>query len=257
MPSRRPEIVEDVRRYYREILPVYELEAISHAHLSFWRRLARRARPARILEVGSGFGRITAELAKSAPTVGIDVSFELLSRAASGRGPARFVAADARHPPFASVFDLVVAPADPLSHFTRLSDRRRILAGIARALAPGGRFVLEGLYRRPGERVAPRRTVRHSGGVLEIEEEWLPEGRSGRWRATYRYSDRRTGEPERRVEATFTARSWDPARMRKEFASCGLTIERICGDFDGRPLRADSRRLVVFSRRARRVRRSR
>ena len=243
-----------MRRYYREILPVYELEAISGAHLFFWRRLARQERPGRILEIGSGFGRITAELAKSAPAIGIDVSFDLLSRAAPRGGRALFVAADARRVPFDRVFDLVVAPADPLSHFTRLADRRRILAGVARALTPGGRFVLEGLYRRPGIRVSPRRTIRHAGGVLAIEEEWLPEGLDGRWRATYRYRDRRPGEPERRIEATFAARAWDPARMRAEFATCGLSIERICGDFDGRPFRADSPRLVVFARRARRSR---
>jgi SAM-dependent methyltransferase len=251
MRLHRPEPVEEVRRYYREILPVYELEAISGAHLFFWRRLARQQRPGRILEIGSGFGRITAELAKSAPTVGIDVSFELLLRAAARGGQARFVGADARKVPFDRVFDLVVAPADPLSHFTRQADRRRILAGVARSLVPGGRFVLEGLHRRAGTRVAPRRTIRHDGGVLAIQEEWLPEGRSGRWRATYRYRDRRPGEPERRIEATFAARSWDPARMRREFDACGLRIERIWGDFDGRPFRESSPRLIVFARRPR------
>ena len=73
--------VEDVRAYYRKILPYYEKESVARAHLSFWRGLAARSAPGRILELGSGLGRITCALSRRAPTVGIDVSHEMLGRA--------------------------------------------------------------------------------------------------------------------------------------------------------------------------------
>jgi SAM-dependent methyltransferase len=254
--SRSGATAKQVRDYYRKILPFYELEALSHAHLSFWRGVARGAN--RVLEVGSGFGRITTELGRHASAVGIDLCLEMLSRAkrlaeaGPGRGSARFVAADLRESPFGAVFDLIVAPGDPLSHLTRLADRRRALRDVARLLIPGGRFVLEGLYRRPDATGAPRRTIVRTAGVLEIEEAWHPAGARQIWHARYRYRDRRPGEPDRTAEASFVARAWSPGRLRSLFAASGLTIEKICGDFDGRPFRRSSPRLVVFARRPRR-----
>ena len=142
--------VADVRSYYERILPFYELEAISRAHLAFWTALAKRFRPAAILEVGAGLGRITEALARQAPSVGIDLSLPMLALAQSRKRPrsrASFVAADMRRFDFAGTFDLVVAPGDPFSHLISLDDRRRALRAVARHLSPRGRFVLEGLYR--------------------------------------------------------------------------------------------------------------
>jgi len=238
--------VSDARAYYRKILPFYRKEAVSRAHLDFWRAMARRLRPRRILEIGSGLGRITAELSRVAPSVGIDVSIEMLSEAARGsRG--LFVAADARRPAFRPVFDLILAPGDPFSHLTRLEDRRRALRAVARQLAPGGRFVLEGLYRRRHEVAYPRRRIRHDAGVLEIEETWLPVGAGDLWHARYRYVDRRRGGAPAILSAAFVARAWSPRTLRGEFSACGLRVLRVLGDFDGRPFREDAKRLIVLA----------
>ncbi|MEP6768408.1 MAG: class I SAM-dependent methyltransferase [Acidobacteriota bacterium] len=250
---RRQETVEQTRSYYQKILPFYERESVVRAHLSFWRGLARRWRPGRILEIGAGLGRITAGLAREAPSVGLDISLEMLSEAARRRGRAagaRFVAADMRWAIFPSAFDLIVAPGDPLSHLTRLSDRRRALSAVRRQLAPGGRFVLEGLYRRRREMVTPSRDVRHEHGVLRIDEAWFPIGVSDLWHARYRYRDRRPGKPDETLEAAMVARSWDPATIRRFFSESGLTIEWLWGDFDRRPFRPSASRLVAVARRA-------
>src|SRR5712692_2465759 len=107
--------LEDVRAYYRKILPFYEKESAARARLVFWRSLARRRRPRRILEIGSGLGRITGVLSHQAPTIGLDISFDMLGRASRrvrGRSRARFVAADVRDAVFGPQFDLIVAPSD-------------------------------------------------------------------------------------------------------------------------------------------------
>ncbi|MCA1579800.1 MAG: class I SAM-dependent methyltransferase [Acidobacteria bacterium] len=247
------ETVEETRSYYQKILPFYEKESVARAHLSFWRGLARRWRPRRILEIGAGLGRITAGLAREAPSIGMDVSLEMLSEAARRRGKsvgAGFVAADMRRTVFPAAFDLIVAPGDPFSHLTRLSDRRRALSAVRRQLAPGGRFVLDGLYRGRREMVTPSREVRHREGVLRIDEAWFPVGASDLWHARYRYRDRRPGKPDDTLEAAMVARSWDPVTIRRFFSEGGLTIERLWGDFDERPFRRSASRLVAVARRA-------
>jgi SAM-dependent methyltransferase len=245
--------ISSTRDYYRRILPFYENESVARAHLSFWRALARERSPRRILEIGAGLGRITAELARVAPAVGIDVSFEMLASARRrGRGcGVRFVAADARRVAFRPVFDLIVAPGDPISHMTTRADRRRTLRAIARQLAPGGVFVLEGLYRRRARSATPRRRVRHAHGELLVEEAWLPLGIRDLWHARYRYRDRRSDGSVRTEAAAFVARSWNPATLRAEFAEAGLEILATWGDLDRRPFRRDSPRLIVTARRAR------
>lgn len=247
---------EEVRDYYRAILPFYELESISSAHLTFWRRMARRAAPTRILEIGAGFGRITTALSRQAPSTGIDICIETLSRAGRSRETPsslrtsrlpRFVAADMRFPPFGSEFDLVVAPSDPFSHLLTLADRRRALSAVARVLRPGGRFVLEALHRRRMATETPRRRVKHAKGVLSIEESWFPAGVRDLWHARYRYRDQRRGEPDRTIEASFVARAWRPADLRDLFSTCGLEIDERWGDFDGRAFRSTSPRLIILA----------
>ena len=71
----------------------------------------------RILDVGCGEGKITAEIASRAPrasVVGVDPSGDMISFAQSHFGPAtrpnlRFQVADARRLPFQDEFDLVVS----------------------------------------------------------------------------------------------------------------------------------------------------
>jgi len=243
--------VSDVDGYYHSILPFYELESVSRAHLAFWRELAREAAPRRILELGAGLGRITAALDRIAPAVGVDLSLEMLARAHArlGAGGPALIAADIRRPVARGAFDLIVAPGDPISHATSLRERRSILRAAADALTPSGRLVVEGLYRPRGEIALPVRRVRHSRGVLVIEEAWIPLGVRDLWRARYSYLDRRKDGGERRAEASFVARSWNPKTIRGVFAEAGLAVESLWGDFDRRPFAAAARRIVIVARR--------
>ena len=245
--------VSSARDYYRKILPFYEKESVSQAHLDFWIGIAREIQPRRILEIGAGFGRITAALSRVATAVGIDISLEMLSKARRRRGRrAFFVAADARRAAFRRRFDLIVAPGDPISHMTTLDDRKATLRAVVQQLSAHGVFVLEGLYRRRNEVSLPHRRVRHAGGVLSIEEAWLPIGVKDLWHARYRYRDRRSDGSVSTMAAAFLARAWNPATIRRLFSSCGLQIVALWGDFDGRPVDSSASRLIAVARRVRR-----
>jgi SAM-dependent methyltransferase len=248
----RAEPTSEVRKYYEKILPFYEKESesVARRRLDFWRGLAREWRPRRILDLGAGLGRITLELARDAPTIGTDISLEMLRNAVRhlpARSGARFVAADLRRAALAARFDLVVASSDPFCHLISGADRRRALRAVASQLSERGHFVLDGLYRRREIFEPPPRQIRHAGGTLSITERWRPVGSRELWRARYRYRDHPSTGEDHEAEASFLARAWDPADIRAFFASCGLFIEELWGDFDRRPFRIGAERLVAVA----------
>jgi trans-aconitate methyltransferase len=99
----------------------------------------------RLLDIGCGDGKITAELAAALPrggAVGTDASGDMIAFAQkqfAGVANLRFQVADMRALPFVREFDVVFSNA--AVHWVK--DHRSVLAGVARALAPGGRALLQ------------------------------------------------------------------------------------------------------------------
>lgn len=92
----------------------------------------------RILDLGCGDGALTEQIAASgAHVTGCDRSAEMLAATAARGLPA--VQADITSLPFSDEFDAVFSNA--ALHWTR--DQHAVLAGVHRALKPGGRFVAE------------------------------------------------------------------------------------------------------------------
>jgi SAM-dependent methyltransferase len=251
--AKRSKDVEEVRAYYRRILPFYEMETAGRPDLKFWPRLARRWKPRLVLELGSGLGRVMTAVAGEAPkVVGLDISFEMLSLASQrlASGGASLLGADMRELPFSRTFDLEIAPSDPFSHLLSTDERRIALREIARALAPRGRFILDALYRSGGGASKRTRRLALPGGSLTIREAWRPLSKKDVWSARYSYLWRQ-GDRVREAEAEFTARAWNPRELRPFFESCGLIVEKLWGSLRGEPFRRGSRRLIVVARPAR------
>jgi trans-aconitate methyltransferase len=92
----------------------------------------------RILDLGCGDGQLTAKIAASgAKVVGVDASPEMVEGALSKGIDARVGNAEAL--PFTVEFDAVFSNA--ALHWVRNQDA--MMAGVKRALKPGGRFVAE------------------------------------------------------------------------------------------------------------------
>jgi SAM-dependent methyltransferase len=241
----RNHALEAVQSYYHRILPFYEEESEQRSDVEFWRDVVAQRKPQFVLELGAGSGRITAALTDLAPVVALDLSIEMLQHA-STRLAARstdalfkpnLVVADMRRFAFARRFDLILAPNDPFSHLTRNRERQVALRAIARHIAPGGRLVIEGLYRPERTRVeVPERRI----GSVSVRESWIPIGRDNCWLARYFYQ-----RGERRLDAQFVARSWNLRDANTLFPYCGLELQEVWGDFDGRPFTPDAERMIL------------
>ena len=94
----------------------------------------------RILDLGCGTGALTAQIAESgAEIIGVDRSEEMISQARKKFPALQFEVLDARELRLNAEFDAVFSNA--VLHW--IPEAEQVIAGIAQALKPGGRFVAE------------------------------------------------------------------------------------------------------------------
>jgi len=94
----------------------------------------------RILDLGCGTGQLTGKIAETgAQVVGVDKSPEMIRQAREAYPKLRFEVMDAREIFFAEPFDAVFSNAT--LHW--IKEPEKVIAGIAKVLKPGGRFVAE------------------------------------------------------------------------------------------------------------------
>src|SRR5258706_9467912 len=99
----------------------------------------------RVLDIGSGDGKVTAELAAALPhgqVIGIDNAADMIRHASAQFGDVpnlSFIQMDAASLALAEQFDLVFSNA--ALHW--IYDHRPVLRGIAGALRPGGRLLAQ------------------------------------------------------------------------------------------------------------------
>lgn len=124
----------------------WNAELYDEKHSFVWKMAAGllellEAKPGeRILDLGCGTGHLTAKIAATgAKVVGIDRSPEMIQQAREQFLSLQFEVMDAREIAFAEPFDAVFSNAT--LHW--VTEPERAIAGIAKTLRPGGRFVAE------------------------------------------------------------------------------------------------------------------
>jgi trans-aconitate 2-methyltransferase len=94
----------------------------------------------RVLDLGCGTGHLTAQAAAAgAEVVGLDLAPTMIEQARRAYPQLRFVTGDARDFTFDQPFDAVLSNA--ALHWVKPPEK--VIASVARALKPGGRFVAE------------------------------------------------------------------------------------------------------------------
>jgi SAM-dependent methyltransferase len=211
------------------------------------------------LEIGSGTGRLLREaLRHGVDAWGIDVNPTMVERCRA-RLPAgardRVSVDDAVSMRLGRRFALVAAPFRVLSHVADVEDQLRLLETVHEHLVPGGAFLFD-LY-------VPNLKLLLEGmsETCDFDGEWSPGRRLRRFvssapadlsrqtnRVTMRFVwDEADGE--HRGDWVFEMRFFFRFEIEHLVARSKLRLESVHGDFEGAPLTAASRELVVACRR--------
>jgi SAM-dependent methyltransferase len=204
----------------------------------------------RVLDLACGRGRISIGLAKRGCRVtGLDLSprsLELAARDAEAAGVAvDFVRRDMRDLDAVEAFDAVVNVFTSFGYFPTQEEDERVLGAVARALAPGGRFLIDMV----NTIAIAKRFIEFDWHELEDGTLWLERRRydqlTGRYEATWTFV-RPDGS---RSELRNSLRGYTPAELVAMLARAGLEVDRAWGSWDGGEL-GDGSRSILRARKA-------
>jgi SAM-dependent methyltransferase len=202
----------------------------------------------RVLDLCCGQGRHAVPLAqRGCDVVGVDLSEELLAVArdtAQERGvPLTLARCDMRDVEFDAEFDAVINMFTAFGYFEDESENLRALRGVARALRPGGRFLLDLVNRDRLIRFFQERDWPQApDGWLVIEERtW--DARAGIVRAHVRM----LGPEGVAREYDTTIRLYSYPEIRCLLEQAGLFIVADFGDFARGEFSRNSSRMILLS----------
>ncbi len=222
--------------------PFYDWEnaqTLGRRDVPFWRRVASVANGS-VLELGCGTGRVSVPLAQAGVSlVGVDRSQPMLDRAIAKSRIPSFVRADIRTLPFRRArFAMVLAPYGILQSLIRERDLAATLESVAYVIRRGGTFAIDLVpdvpnWREYENKVQLRGRTGRGSSLTLIESvrqdrtrhlttfEQCYVERRGRTRAVHKF------------ELRF--RTLTIAQVSTRLERAGFRVERVLGDYRGRP----------------------
>lgn len=199
-----------------------------------------------LLDLCSGDGRLAHPLARTGLDVtAADFSLDMLYASSRQDSPAHHVQVDARALPFGPTFDAVINTQSSLGFFDTEAEQHAMFEGIARALRPGGLFLLDTVHRdhaatRDGERTwmdtPDGSTLCHqfefdplSGRAHEILTAFSPEGQ--------------------RHTRSWSVRIYTATELTHMLARVGLHVAQVYAGFSTEPLSPHDERLLLLAKR--------
>jgi SAM-dependent methyltransferase len=212
-----------------------------------------------VLDLACGTGFLTIPLAELGLAVtGVDLAPEMLdhARRKSGDLPIRWVLADIRTLDLGEQFRLITLTGNAFQEFRTRADLEGLFGAVIRHLAPGGLFAFETRFPRPSELLTPealagawsdetiwRQYQNERGQAVTIStlQRYDPITQIAEYVIHHRWqeNDQDTVHTERAV-----LRFVYPQELEALLHYNGLAIRDAYGDWDRRPLAADSPRMI-------------
>lgn len=228
-----------------------DLSRQTEREVRFIHKMLGMQKGARILDLGCGFGRHTIELAQRDYAIaGLDASLPMLQRALAEtqrRGlKIKFVHGDMRELTFNGMFDAVFSWQTSFGYF---DDRTnvQVAQGIARALKPGGRFLIDVVNRDHVVPSMPTRTWWEGHECVFLEEVEFDNNFSVlHTKRSFIYED---GSPPREFSSFIRLYSLHELRQLLHFA--GFRVLEVSGSihYPGQFLGPSSPRVIILAER--------
>ena len=198
---------------------------------------------AQLLDVPCGNGRHAIELAKRGYNMtGLDLSEEFIAEAGSASElPIRWVTGDMRSLPWVSEFDGAYCFGNSFGYLNE-EETRQFLTAVARALKPGGRFVVD--TGMAAESILPslaRTRWFRLGDMLMLSENRYHPDES---RLEIDYTFVQNGQVETRPTASYIFTAGELCRMH---AAAGLRPTALLSSTNDEPYQIGSPRLILVS----------
>lgn len=195
----------------------------------------------RVLDLACGSGRHVRELeAQGYSVAGCDLSLTILRAGLREYGPMAVARADMRQLPFRDAsFGALVNFFTSFGYFSEQEENLEVVREMSRVLSPGAPWLFDYLnMHREIANLVPQEQRESDFGPIQIQRSFDPASRT--------FNKRIVIESRRFVERV---RAYDLDEIREMFSCCDLVIERIFGDFDGKPFEERSPRLIILGHR--------
>jgi len=232
--------------YYLDLYSYTEESAPSEVE-SIMRMLNLKP-PTRILDLCCGFGRHAIVLARQGYNVtGLDLSEKFLQnarqKAESLRVNLDLEKRDMRDIQHLNEFDAVINVFTAFGFFDSESDDLLVLQGVARALKPGGQFLIDTINREYAIQSQQSQSWNIDNGIVILEERFFDFFKS-RLEIIHQLVDNKGQK--RKLESSF--RLYTLREMLDMFSHSGMTLTDVYGDFDGSQYTAKSPRMILVAR---------
>ncbi|MEW5868736.1 MAG: class I SAM-dependent methyltransferase [Chloroflexota bacterium] len=202
--------------------------------------------PLRILDLACGFGRHANRLAAMGhQVVGVDLMegfLQLARQDAQARGvTVDYRQGDMRQIDFEQEFDRVLLMFTAFGYFSD-EENALVLSKVARALKPGGLFVMD-IHNRDMflKDFLPEHVTEKEGNLMidRITFDSLT-GRLHNRRIVIRNGVRK--------DKPYSVRMYNPSEIKALLETSGLQIQQFCSDWEGNPISTESRRMIIIAR---------
>lgn len=236
-------------RFFGPEYLAFDEHADTALQVDFIREVLALSPGSRLLDVGCGYGRHSIPLSrtkKGCRVVGLDRSPVMLAAArqavpASRKRKPQWVRADMRALPFSGRFDAAISMFSSLGYFESEDENFSVIRGVADALAPGGRFLIETVNRDFVVRhLTPVQVYRPQDLLVVEERTFEPLASRSRVDVTVIRGGRET-------RLYHSVRLYTFTEIQMLLNAAGLVADAVWGDFRGGDYTCDSPRMVVLA----------
>jgi SAM-dependent methyltransferase len=218
------------------------------AQVDFIVKAADLAPDAAILDLCCGHGRHSVELARRGyRVVGLDISapsLDLARAAAANVGVvAEFIQGDMRTIPYQAEFDLVINIFTAFGYLESQAEDQKVLNAVAKALKPGGRFLLDTINHAWLMHNFQRRGwTPLDDGVILLEDRAF-DLRTGRNNVTWTFL---YPDGHRHVQS-HSLRVYTLVEFEAMLQAAGLALRQVWGSFEGKRYGLDTNRMILLA----------